>query len=133
MQESEARRAIVLLWSAIDTSSRATSDRARRKIQDMGVPIYSIGLLQAIRIVAEQYMGSIQRMDFLQADNQLRTFSKESGGMAFFPRFFGEFPSIFQSIAEAMRNQYFLAYTPSNQTRDGKLRKIKVELLNPES
>jgi Ca-activated chloride channel family protein len=72
-------------------------------------------------------------MDFLQADNQLRTFSKESGGMAFFPRFFGEFPGIFQSIAEAMRNQYVLTYTSTNQNRDGKFRKIKVELVNPET
>ena len=61
------------------------------------------------------------------------TFSKESGGMAFFPRFFGEFPNIFRSIAEAMRNQYVLTYTSTNQNRDGKFRKIKVELVNPET
>ena len=78
-------------------------------------------------------MGAIQRMDFLQADNQMRTFAKESGGMAFFPRFYGELPEIFQSITEAMRNQYVLTYTPSNQARDGKFRKIKVELINPEN
>ena len=30
-----------------------------------------------------------------------------------------------------MRNQYSLAYTPTNQVRDGKFRKIKVELVNP--
>jgi Ca-activated chloride channel family protein len=133
MQEIEGRKAIVLITSGIDTFSKVTFDQARRKVQDMGVPIYSISMLQAARIVAEQRMGAIARMDFLQADNTLRTFSKESGGMAFFPRFFGEFPSIFQNIAEAMRNQYVLTYTPSNQTRDGKFRKIKVELINPET
>jgi len=133
MQEIEGRKAIVLITSGIDTFSKVTYDQARRKIQDMGVPIYAISLLQAARIVAESRMGAIQRMDFLQADNQLRTFSKESGGMAFFPRFFGEFPGIFQSIAEAMRNQYVLTYTSTNQNRDGKFRKIKVELVNPET
>jgi hypothetical protein len=63
----------------------------------------------------------------------MRTFAKESGGMAFFPRFAGEDPGIFQAIQEAMRNQYVLSYTPNNQERDGKFRKIKVELVNPET
>ena|SRR5216683_3478726 len=92
-------------------------------------------LMQAIREYydAAGAMGPIQRLDFLQADNQMRTFSKESGGMAFFPRFYGEFPGIFHAISEAMRNQYVLTYSPSNQARDGKFRKIKVELVNPET
>ncbi|MBZ5606410.1 MAG: hypothetical protein LAO79_29315, partial [Acidobacteriia bacterium] len=98
-----------------------------------GVPIYGVGLMQAIREIMDPYMGSIQRMDFLQADNQMRTFSKETGGMAFFPRFYGEMPGIFGAIHEAMRNQYVLTYAPSNQERDGKFRKIKVDLVNPET
>jgi hypothetical protein len=53
--------------------------------------------------------------------------------MSFFPRFYGEFPSIFGAISEAMRNQYVLTYNPSSQLRDGKFRKIKVELVNPET
>ncbi len=59
----------------------------------------------------------------------MRTFSKETGGMSFFPRFYGEFPEIFRSIADSMRNQYVLTYTSTNQARDGKYRKIKVELV----
>ena len=46
------------------------------------------------------HMGPIQRLDFLQADNQMRTFAKETGGMSFFPRFYGEFPSIFRAISD---------------------------------
>jgi len=133
MQDIEGRKAIVLMSSGIDTFSKLTYDKTRRAIQDAGVPIYALGLMQAIRIVQEQYMGSIQRLDFLQADNQMRTFAKESGGMAFFPRFYGEMPGIFQAISQAMRNQYVITYSPSNQARDGKFRKIKVELINPEN
>jgi Ca-activated chloride channel family protein len=61
----------------------------------------------------------------------MRTFSSETGGQAFFPRFYGEFPQIFRVIHEALRNQYSLGYQPSNPARDGKFRKIKVELVNP--
>jgi Ca-activated chloride channel family protein len=79
----------------------------------------------------EPYMADTQRMDFLQADNQMNTFARETGGQAFFPRFYGEFPGIFQAISSALRNQYSLAYHPSNQAKDGKYRKLKVELVDP--
>jgi len=75
-------------------------------------------------------MGSIARLDFMQADNQLRTFTKETGGWSFSP-FLREFPGIFRAIADTLRNQYSIAYQPNNQARDGKFRKIKVELVNP--
>jgi VWFA-related protein len=133
MSDIEGRKAIVLIASGIDTFSKLTFGKTRTALQNAGVPIYSIGILQAMRewMDARGYMGSIQRLDFLQADNQLRTFSKETGGQAFLPRFFGEFPGIFRAISEALRNQYSLAYVPSNTERDGKFRKIKVELVNP--
>jgi hypothetical protein len=76
-------------------------------------------------------LGPIARLDFLQADNQLRTFAKETGGQSYFPRFYGEFPSIFRSITEALRGQYALTYQPTSAARDGKFHKIKVELVNP--
>jgi VWFA-related protein len=133
MSDIEGRKAIVLIASGIDTFSKITFDTTRKILQEQAVPIYAIGLMQAIRDRADAlgYMGSIQRLDFLQADNQMRTFARESGGQSFFPRFYGEFPGIFRAIANAMRNQYQLAYQPSNQARDGKYRKIKVELVDP--
>ena len=76
-------------------------------------------------------MGSIQRMDFLQADNEMRTFAKETGGQAFFPRFEAEMPAVFNAIHQSMRNQYVITYMPTNKAHDGSFRKIKVELVNP--
>jgi len=133
MSEIEGRKAIVLIASGVDTFSKLTFDKTRRALQTAGVPIYSIGLMQALRewYDARGALGPIARLDFLQADNQMRTFAKETGGQSFFPRFYGEFPSIFGAISQSLRNQYALAYTPSNQERDGKFRKIKVELVNP--
>jgi VWFA-related protein len=131
MQDIEGRKAILVLSTGIDTFSKLTFDKTRRALQESGVPIYAISLAQALRIVAEGQMSDSARMDWLQADNQLRTFTKETGGLAFFPRFYGEFPSIFQSINESLRNQYVLTYTPQNQARDGKFRKIKVDLIDP--
>jgi VWFA-related protein len=133
MKDIEGRKAIILFASGRDTFSKLTFDKTRKAIQEAGVPIYAISLLQELRLRMEQYMGPISRLDFLQADNEMKTFAKETGGQAFFPRFYGEFPEIYRAIHEALRNQYSLSYHPSNQARDGKYRKIKVELVNPEN
>ena len=133
MSGIEGRKAIVLIASGIDTFSKMTFDQCRKSLQQAGVPIYAIGLMQTLREMmdARGGMGSMQRMDFLQADNEMRTFAKETGGQSFFPRFQGEYPSIFGQIHEALRNQYVLTYSPSNKAHDGTFRKIKVDLVNP--
>ncbi len=135
MQDIEGRKAILLISSGIDTISKQTYGQARKRIQNAGVPVYSFGLMQAIRDIAYAGggMSDSGRTDFIMADNQLRTFSQESGGMAFFPRFYGQFREIFQTISQALRTQYVLTYVPTNTARDGKFRKIKVELIDPET
>jgi VWFA-related protein len=133
MQAIEGRKAILLITSGIDTFSKQTFDQCRKRLQEYGVPIYVFGLLQTLRELADARggMGPIARLDFLQADNEMRTFAKETGGMAFFPRFYGEFPGIFNEISQSLRNQYSLGYQPTNQARDGKFRKLKIDLVNP--
>jgi VWFA-related protein len=135
MQDIEGRKAILLISSGVDTFSKLNYGEARKAIQNAGVPIYAIGLMQAYRDIMYSY-GAIsdgQNMTFLQADNQLRTFTKESGGLAFFPHFYGEFPDIYRGISEVLRSQYVLTYAPTNTSHDGKFRKIKVDLVNPEN
>ncbi len=74
----------------------------------------------------------MNRMDFLQAENQLKTFAQMRGGFAWFPQFDGELPGIMREVAAFLRHQYSISYTPSNQNQDGKFRKIKVELVAPD-
>jgi VWFA-related protein len=131
MSGVEGRKAILVLTSGIDTFSHITFDKARKSLSESGVPIYAISLMQFLRTVYDQSMGPVARMDFLQADNELRTFAKETGGRAFFPRFEGEYGGIFQDIQQALRNEYVISYTPSNKAHDGLFRKLKVELVNP--
>ncbi len=135
MQDIEGRKAILLISSGVDTFSKLTYDKARRAIQEAGVPIYAFGLMQSVRDIAESMglLGPLGEINFLQADVQLKTFASESGGMAFFPHFYGEFAGIFQTISQALRSQYVMTYTPSNQAHDGKFRRIKVELVDPET
>jgi Ca-activated chloride channel family protein len=131
MSKIEGRKAILLIASGIDTFSKLTYDKARKALQEAGVPVYSIEMLQIQRIMAEGRMSATQNLDFLQADNELKTFARETGGQAFFPRFQGELPGVFQAISQSLRNQYSLGYSPNNQAKDGKFRKLTVQLVNP--
>ncbi len=55
-----------------------------------------------------------------------------TGGFAWFPQFDGEIPGIFHEVAAFLRNQYSISYSPTNRVRDGKYRKLKVELVGPD-
>jgi Ca-activated chloride channel homolog len=127
MSKIQGRKSILILTSGIDTLSKITFDQARRKLQDSGVPIYSIGLLTMMN------PGAAESITQLQADNEMKTFAKETGGQAFFPRWPAEIRDIFGEIQGAMRNQYTVAYSPSNQEKDGKFRKITVQLIDPQT
>jgi Ca-activated chloride channel family protein len=125
MSKIQGRKSILILTSGIDTFSKITFDQTRRKLQDSGVPIYSIGLLTMLN------PGAAENINQLQADNAMKTFTTETGGQAFFPRWPAEIGDVFGAIQGAMRNQYTLAYAPSNQEKDGKFRKITVQLIDP--
>jgi len=132
MSGIEGRKAILLIGTGLDTFSKLTFDKARKSLQESGVPIYTISTLQIARMMADARGGGAE-MDFLQADNEMRTFSKETGGLSFFPRFTGEYPDIFRQIEASLREQYALTYHPTNVAKDGKFRRIKVELINPDN
>jgi hypothetical protein len=71
-------------------------------------------------------------MQYLQGENQLKTFAQMTGGNAWFPRFDGEIPGIFQQVASFLRHQYSLSYSPANGAKDGRFHKVKVELVAPD-
>ncbi len=128
VEEIEGKVAVLLVSSGLDTFSRHTYDEALKKCKGANASIYAISLGQQFRLRYEQYMSPERNMDFLMADNRLRTFADFTGGEAFFPRFITEFPSIFNNISAELRNQYSIAYASSNTKKDGKYRKIRVDV-----
>ncbi len=93
--------------------------------------IFAVGVSQQLFDYLEpRGLGPVGRMDFYQANNQLQSFARMTGGYAWIPRFDGEIPGIFNSVAAFLRNQYSLGYTPTNANHDGKFRKIKVEVVD---
>lgn len=138
----EGRKYIILIASGMDTFSKHTLDQTLKKIQNSkDIAIYSVSTGQALREYLESHGGSGAlcpitsfscRTEFLQADNQMKSFAKMTGGKYYAPLFQAQFREIFSDIGQTIRNQYSLAYHPSNPTQDGTYRKIKVELVGPD-
>ena len=128
------RRAVILVASGIDTFSKINYSEARKVAQNAGIPIYIIGTGNLFYKKYEQYLdatdgltGMPGRLTFLQADNTLKTFAKESGGAYYPVTFEGELPKVLGSINALLRSQYSLAFNPGD-VHDGKQHKIKVSV-----
>jgi VWFA-related protein len=131
----EGRKYVVLIGSGYDSFSKINLDKVLAKIKATpNVTIFAVGTGQAARITGNARTGMFgpKEIDYLQADNQMSTFARMTGGMSFFPRFAGEMPDIFHSINDNIRNQYVLTYSPTNAKQDGSYRKIRVELVDNE-
>jgi Ca-activated chloride channel family protein len=129
------RRAVILITSGIDTFSKINYDQIRKIIQQSGVPIYIIGTGNYFYKMYEPYLpptdsidGRPGRLTFLQADNVLKTFAKESGGMYIPVTFESEVPSALNSFNALLRNQYSLAFEPNAPAGDTKKHKIEVKV-----
>jgi Ca-activated chloride channel family protein len=131
------RRAVLLVASGLDTFSKINMDQARKIVQNSGIPIYIVGTGQMfVKKFGDQMdpgRGSslggipIDRMTFLQADNTMKTFAKESGGTFFPVTFEGEIPSVLSNINAMLRSQYSLGFKPDD-IADGKSHKIVVRV-----
>lgn len=137
----EGRKYVILVTTGVDTFSKLNLDQIMKKIKaTKDVTIFPISVGFAVRNWYESRGGAaphgmgipVSNMDYLQADNEMRTFARLTGGRAYFPRFEGELPEIFRDISSDIRNQYALAYHPTNTKMDGTYRKLKVAVIGPD-
>ena len=141
----EGKKYVILVTTGIDSFSKLTYDKILKKVKDTkDVTIFPISVGFIMREYCETHpsyycrmmshgMGiEVQNIDYLQADNEMRTFAAMTGGRAYFPRFEGELPELFGDISSDIRNQYTLSYSPSNTKLDGTYRKLKVQVVAPD-
>jgi VWFA-related protein len=138
----EGKKYVILVTTGIDTFSKLTLDKIMKKIKDTkDVTIFpiSVGFLLRECFESGRCRGyshgfgiPVDHMDYLQGDNEMRTFAAMTGGRAYFPRFEGELPELFGDISNDIRNQYTISYSPSNTKLDGTYRKVKVEVVAPD-
>lgn len=130
----QGHKYVVLISTGRDTFSKINLDQMIKKIKaTQDVTIYAVSVGEWLRTMMEaRGVGGPVETDWLQAQNQLNTFAKLTGGRAYFPRFEGELPEIFNDIGADIRNQYAISYHPTNTKLDGSYRKLKVEVVGPD-
>ena len=132
----EGRKYIILIGTGRDTFSKLTLDKMLAKIKATpNVTIFTIGTGALLQRDGRNRGGmglACAHMNYLQAQNQLKTFADMTGGLSFCPLFQGELPDDFSQINNSIRNQYVLTYRPTNTKNDGSYRKVKVLLVDNE-
>ena len=111
------KRAILLITDGVDNSSKASLNDAIEAAKRANVAVYTVGLLSA--------SGG------QKAEDSLVRIAEASGGRAFFPNNVEEARSSMERVARVLREQYTLGYFPTNTTRNGGWRSVRVDVLPP--
>ena len=77
-------------------------------------------------------IGIGDRYQFGINEGALKKITEATGGRAYFPRNERDLRDAFAQIQRDLREQYLVAYSPSNKNRDGSYRRITIEIINPE-
>jgi len=118
------RKALLILSDGGDNSSRYTESEIKNRVREADVQIYAIGIFEPIA-------GRGRTAEELSGPGLLSEMSEQTGGRHFPVENLAELPDIAARIGIELRNQYILGYTPTNQDRDGKYRRVQVKLVQP--
>jgi Ca-activated chloride channel family protein len=115
------RKALVVVSDGGDNNSRYTATDIKDIVKEADTQIYAMGVFEPNffpALSAEQVSGP----------RLLAQIADQTGGRAFGASEFSQLPGIAERIAIELRNQYVLAYSPTNKERDGKYRKVEVKM-----
>lgn len=125
------KKTIVLLSTGVDTSPPEAWQALIERLRTGDVRVLAVSLSGELRAsppkgkrkslpenVAETEAG------FAQADARLTAIAEGTGGRAFFPRKPGEFAAIYAQIAQLVRHEYSLGFSPP--VHDGQVHSIEI-------
>jgi Ca-activated chloride channel family protein len=114
------KRVLVVVTDGVDNSSIISLEALVKVAQQSGVLIYAVGLL-----------SDEDRRDATRAKRELDSLTEATGGRSFFPKELADVDRIAQEVARDIRNQYTIAYSPTNAALDGTFRAIKITVNAP--
>lgn len=119
------RKALIILSDGGDNNSRYTAADIEQIVREADVQIYSMGVFEPVLLpglTAAEISGP----------GLLSEISEQTGGRVFPARSVSALPAIARRIGIELRNEYILAYAPSNDRRDGSYRNVQVKLQDPD-
>jgi Ca-activated chloride channel family protein len=122
VSETPGRKVLVVFTDGDDTTSRTSPGEVQALVRSSSVTIYPVAF------PGQHRPGSTEA---LRARSFLASLAELSGGRVFQPAASRELAGIYQSILDELGTQYVLGYVSDNPKRDGKFRKIAVEIRRP--
>jgi len=118
------KKVLLVITDGLDNASRRSLENAVREAQRSDAVIYAIGVFSDDDL--RQNRGQMRR-----ARGALTELTTATGGLAFFPDSAADTEALCTQIAHDIRNQYTLAYNPTNEVRDGKFRAVRLDVTSP--
>jgi VWFA-related protein len=109
------KKVLVVITDGNDNSSMIGMEQIMRSAHQSGIVLYGVGLL------TEE-----EHREAAHAKRALNDLADATGGKTFFPKELEEVDHIAHQVAEDIRNQYTIEYSPSNAAMDGTFRTIRV-------
>lgn len=131
LAQAPGKKAIVLLSTGLDTTQPSDWDALLPKLRATEVTIYPVALGGKLREFKKDAGASATEdsgLSFERANRELESLAEVTGGQAYFPRAAADFAKFYRQIAQALRHQYSLGFTPP--VRDGQLHSIEVQVLD---
>jgi Ca-activated chloride channel homolog len=118
------RKALLIISDGGDNNSRYTESEIRNLVKEGDVQIYAIGIYEAAGVRGRTPEES-------NGPALLTELADQTGGRQYQVENVNELPDIAAKIGMELRNQYLLGYSPMNQEKDGKYRRVEVKLVQP--
>jgi len=148
---SKSRRAVIVLSDGIDSGRGISLDAAFKALLQSQVVVYIVSNTEIARATKLAELDSLLngsestvrfnqlRIDDLreglrvldQSDHRLAQLTSATGGRLYKPQSFQTLEATYAEVADELRHQYALYYTPLNKARDGGFRRVQVETTNP--
>lgn len=152
LPRTNARHAIIVLTDGIDSGRGSTFDAALRAALQSQSTVYVVSNTEIERTKKQSELSvllsastSAQRFNELRigdlrlglealdaSDRNLNQLTRATGGRVYRPSSFNDLERIYREVAEELRNQYAIYYSPLNRARDGGFRRVRVETTNPQ-
>jgi Ca-activated chloride channel homolog len=129
-QPDVVRRVMILISDGEDNLSTHTRAEAIEMAQRYSVVIYTISTsTQWVTLddPSKEKSGN-RKYHLTEGDQILQDIAEETGGRSFYPYHVDDLDQSFQDIGEELRNQYSIAYNPTNHSVDGRYHKIKIDV-----
>jgi Ca-activated chloride channel family protein len=147
---TQSRRAIIVLTDGVDSGRGSTAEQALQAVLNAQASVYVVSNGEISRAAKRSQLNALLNSDSVtfnqiriddlreglraldESEVKLTRLADATGGRIYEPVSFSRLDDAYREVAEELRHQYAIYYTPSNKTRDGSFRRVRVETRNPQ-